>query len=29
MKFETVWIHFLVSFRFVVIQKFGYHDNMT
>ena len=30
MKFETVQIHFLSDvFRFVVIQKFCYHGNVT
>ena len=29
MKFETVRIHFLVYFRFVVIQKFCSHGNVT
>ena len=30
MKFETVQIHFLSDvFRFVAIQKFCYHGNVT
>ena len=29
MMFETVRIHFLMTFWFVVIQKFYYHGNVT
>ena len=29
MKFEAVQILFLVNFRFVVIQKFFFQDNVT